>query len=65
LYKIVSFTGKRLYAIPYSIAKSIYNKKEYTQLNKVEFTDDKMAIKDKCIKIKVDELGQIVKVGEY
>ena len=65
IYKIVSSTGKRLYAIPNNVAKSIYDKNEYTQLNKVELTDNRFSIKDKSIKLKVDRLGQIVKVGEY
>ena len=63
IYKIVSFTGNRLYAIPYSIANSIVDKTEYTQLNKVEFTDDKVSIKENCIPVKIDRLGNITKIG--
>ena len=63
IYKIVSFTGNRLYGIPYSIANSIVDKTEYTQLNKVEFTDDKVSIKENCIPVKVDRLGNITKIG--
>lgn len=59
LYKIVSFTGNRLYSIPYGVAKSIVDKTEYTQLNKLEFSLDKISIKDVCIKLKVDRLGNI------
>ena len=59
IYKIVSFTNNRLYAVPYAIAKSIVDKNEFTQLNKVEFTDNKESIKDICVPIKVDRLGYI------
>lgn len=59
IYKVVSFTGNRLYANPYSIAKSIVDKVEFTQLNKLEFSLDGSSIKDACIKIEVDRLGNI------
>jgi CRISPR-associated endonuclease Csn1 len=36
IYKIVSCTGNRLYAIPYFVAKPIVDKTEFSQLNKVE-----------------------------
>lgn len=57
IYKVVSFTGTRLYCIPNTVSNSISEKVEFTQLNKVEFTDQKWSIKEKCIKIKVDRLG--------
>jgi len=63
IYKIVSFTGNRLYGIPYSVASSIVDKIEYSQLNKVEFTDDKTSIKEVCLPVKVDRLGNITKIG--
>jgi CRISPR-associated endonuclease Csn1 len=60
LYKIVSFTGNRLYAIPNNIAKAIVDKKEFTLLNKVEFsTRDNLSIKQYCWKLKIDRLGNI------
>jgi len=55
LYKIVSFTGNRLYAIPLNVASVIVNKVEYTQLNKIEFIKEKEA----CIKLKVNRIGNI------
>jgi CRISPR-associated endonuclease Csn1 len=57
LFKIVSFTGNRLYVIPLSVATVIVNKIEYTLLNKIELTKEK----DICIKLKVDRLGNISK----
>lgn len=62
IYKIVSFTGNRLYGVPYSVANSIVDKTEYSQLNKVEFTDEKVSIKEVCIPVKVDRLGNITKI---
>ncbi|MGL5912617.1 MAG: hypothetical protein ACRCZB_00510, partial [Bacteroidales bacterium] len=56
LYKIVSFTNKRLYAIPYSVTTSIIDKVEYTQLNKIEFIKEK----ESCIPIKVNRLGNVI-----
>ena len=63
IYKIVSFTGNRLYAIMSIIAKCIVDKVEYTQLNKIEFTDEKQSIKEVCVPIKVDRLGNIVELN--
>ncbi|MEQ5789762.1 CRISPR-associated protein Csn1 [Muricauda sp. NFXS6] len=55
IYKVVSFTKTRLYVIPFSVAKAIYNKVEYTQLNKTEFTEEKNLV----VKLKVNRLGNI------
>jgi len=55
IYKVVSFTGNRLSCIPHSVATSVVNKLEYTQLNKIEFTKEKESL----IKLKVDRLGNI------
>jgi CRISPR-associated endonuclease Csn1 len=59
IYKIVSFTGNRLYAIPYYVAASIVDKAEFSQLNKMEYSLEKTSIKDLCIKLKTDRLGNI------
>ena len=63
IYKAVSFTGNRFYAIPYNVARSIVDKTEYTQLNKVEFSDNKDSIKEICVPIKVDRLGNIIELN--
>lgn len=57
IYKVVSFTGNRLSCIPYTVATTIVNKLEYTQLNKIEFTKEKEII----IKLNMDRLGNISK----
>ncbi|MGJ1268280.1 type II CRISPR RNA-guided endonuclease Cas9 [Sphingobacterium spiritivorum] len=58
IYKVVSFTGNRLYGIPFQVSTSIVNKNEYTQLNKIEFIKEKEVL----IKLKTDRLGNISKV---
>ena len=63
IYKIVSFTGNRLYAIQAFVAASIVDKVEYSLLNKVEFSiNENRSIKQYCIKIKTDRLGNIFKL---
>ncbi len=59
IYRIISFTGNRLSALPCTVAKSIVDKVEFTQLNKVEFSMEKLSIKDHCIKLKIDRLGNL------
>lgn len=62
VYKIVSFTSNRLYGIPVNIAKAIIDKVEFTQLNKLEFTENKSSIKEYCWKIEINRLGKIINV---
>jgi len=60
IYKIVSFTGNRLYAVQQNIATTIVDKVEFTLLNKLEFEiENNLSIKQYCIKLKVDRLGNI------
>ena len=66
IYKIVSFTNSRLYCIPYSVANSIVDKVEYTQLNKLEFdniNNIRLSFKEVCVPIKVDRLGNIIEIN--
>lgn len=62
IYKVVSFTGNRLYAIPNNIASPIQKKYEFTQLNKLEFDLKGKSIKDRCWKLKTNRLGKIIQV---
>ena len=62
VYKSVSFTGNRLYAIPNNIATSIVDKMEFSLLNKLEFTLEKESIKEFCLKLEVDRLGKIKRI---
>ena len=62
IYKIVSFTGNRLYGIQFNVSKSIYEKTEYTQLNKMETSIEKASLKEYCWKLQVNRVGQITKI---
>lgn len=57
VYKVVSFTGGRLYVIPNWVSTVIVNKIEFSQLNKIELTKEKEVL----IKLNVDRLGTISK----
>ena len=59
IYKIVSFTDNRLYAIPHRTSSVIVNKVEFKKLNKIELTDDGISIKEFCMPIKIDRLGNM------
>jgi CRISPR-associated endonuclease Csn1 len=63
IYKIVSFTGNRLYAVPYSYANSIVDKFEFSQLNKIETTIEKKSIKEFCFKLKNSRIGEVAKIS--
>lgn len=62
IYKMVSSNKKQCYFIPHTIAQVLDNGKEYGSLNKVEKTDDKQSIKDECLKLQVNRLGQITAI---
>ncbi len=58
VYKIVSFTGSRLYGIANNIASSIVDKFEYGQLNKLENIEG-VSLKEACFKLQINRIGQI------
>jgi len=58
ILKIVSFSGKRLYGIPYFISTVISDKLEFTLQNKIELITEK----NNCIPIKVDRLGRVISI---
>lgn len=59
IYKVVSLTGNRLFFLKQEIATSILDKKEFSPLNKMERAIDGTMIKEHCIKLKMDRLGNI------
>lgn len=65
IYKVVSFTSNRLYAIPHYVANCIHNKYEYTLLNKVEKTDEGISIKEKAVKLQINRLGKVVSAYSF
>ena len=60
LYKMVSCTGNRSYFIPISSAYIIYDKFEYASLNKMERALTGEMIKEICIPVRSNRLGEII-----
>jgi len=63
IYKVVSFTGNRLFLVKNNIAASIVDKVEFSALNKMEKSIDGTMIKGICLKINIDRLGFILSLG--
>lgn len=64
IYKTVSFSGSQCFFVKHEVASPIVNKNgysEFTTLNKMERAIDETMIKDVCIKLTVDRLGNISK----
>lgn len=59
IYKMVSASGNQCFFIKSNIASSIVNKVEFSALNKMEKSTDGLMIKEFCIKLQVDRLGNI------
>lgn len=59
IYKMVSCTGSECHFVPYYVASPIVNKVEYSSLNKIGRSLTGEMIKDVCIKLKVDRLGNV------
>lgn len=59
IYKVVSFSGNQIFFVRHNIATSIINKAEFSTLNKMERAIDGTMIKEVCIKLKIDRLGNI------
>lgn len=61
IYKVVSFSGSQIFFVRHDIATSIVNKSEFSTLNKMERALDATMIKEKCIKLNINRLGNISK----
>ena len=59
LYKVVSFTGNQIFFVQHTVATSVVNKVEFSSLNKMERALDGKMIKDSCVKLIVDRIGQL------
>lgn len=59
IYKVVSFTTTQCFFIQNSIATSIANKVEFSALNKMERGLNGEMIKDLCVKLSIDHLGNV------
>ena len=63
LYKMVSSNGSQCFFIGGSVASSIIDKLEFTTSNKMERAITGEMIKEVCIPIKIDRLGNITNIG--
>lgn len=63
IYKCVSSTGKQCLFLPYHVASVILQGKEFEAQNKMERSLNKEMIKEVCIPIQVDRLGNIIQIG--
>jgi len=59
IYKMISSSGTQCFFVRQEIATPIVNKFEFSPLNKMERAIDGAMIKEHCIKLKVDRLGNI------
>lgn len=60
IYKVVSFTGNQIFFVRHDIATPIVNKGEFSPLNKMERAIDGTMIKEQCLKLQIDRLGNIL-----
>lgn len=60
IYRMVSCTGNRAFFIPYSVATMIVDKVEFSSMNKMERAITGEMIKETCIPLKIDRLGNII-----
>lgn len=60
IYKVVSFSGNQLFFLSYMVSKSIYDKNEFSSLNKMERALSGEMIKETCVPLRVDRLGNII-----
>lgn len=63
IYKMVSANKRQCFFIPHRTASSIVKNAEFTTSNKMEKTITGEMIKEVCLPIKTDRLGNIIKVG--
>lgn len=63
IYKMVSCTGNKCHFLRENIASIILDKKEFEAQNKMERALTGEMIKEKCIPIRVDRLGNIIEIN--
>ena len=62
IYKMVSCTGNECYFISFAVASTIIDKYEFSPKNKMERAITGEMIKETCIPIKVDRIGNIIEI---
>lgn len=60
---MVSSSGNQCFFIGENVAKSIVDKVEFTSLNKAERATTGEMIKETCLPIKVDRLGNVIELN--
>ena len=63
IYKFVSATGTDCFFVSHSVSGMIWDKKEFSPLNKMEKAITGEMIKKVCVPIKVDRLGHIIEIN--
>lgn len=63
IYKMVSCTGTACFFVDEKVAKAIVDKMEFSSLNKAERAMTCEMIKETCLPIKVDRLGNIIELN--
>lgn len=63
IYKMVSSSGNQCFFLNEIVAKAIVDKVEFTSLNKAERAITGEMIKETCVPIKVDRLGNIIEIN--
>ena len=63
LYKMVSSSGNQCFFVKTIVANSIVDKYEFSSLNKMERAITGEMIKEICVPVKIDRLGNIKKIG--
>lgn len=62
IYKMISSSGTQPFFVKNEIASIIWNKFEFSPLNKMERSIDGVMIKDICWKLQTDRLGNVTRV---
>ena len=63
IYKMVSSSGSQCFFVRHDIASTIWNKVEFSALNKTEKSIEGIMIKEVCWKLQVNRLGQITSIN--
>ena len=63
IYKTVSATGNQCFFVDEKVAKVIYEKVEFSSMNKAERAISGEMIKETCVPIKVDRSGNIIELN--
>lgn len=59
IYKMVSSSGYQCFFIRHDISNPIVNKLEFSALNKMEKSLNGIMIKENCIKVRIDKIGNV------